>query len=125
MNSAIDSIYIVRAGDTLGKIAQRFYGDPNAYATILEQNNLSSSMPLQVGQKLVIPNTANTAQTLAAPQDEDTVPTAPAGSPVTAQTIETVTVTAQRPWYTDWRLWAGASALLGLWLVFSRREKSR
>ncbi|MEN9221773.1 MAG: BON domain-containing protein, partial [Thermostichus sp. BF3_bins_97] len=50
-----EEIYIVKAGDTLSRIAQQFYGDANAYMRIAQANNISNPNLIQVGQKLRIP----------------------------------------------------------------------
>lgn len=50
-----ERIYTVRAGDTPGAIARRFYGSASKYRLILEANRLSDATGLQVGQKLRIP----------------------------------------------------------------------
>ncbi len=49
--------YTVQAGDSLSKIAKRFYGDANAYMKIFEANTdlLDDPNKIQVGQDLVIP----------------------------------------------------------------------
>lgn len=47
--------YRVKAGDTLGKIAKRFYGDPSRYTLIVNANALANPDKLKVGQELVIP----------------------------------------------------------------------
>lgn len=47
--------YTVARGDTLGKIAARFYGDASRYALIVAANALANPDNLAVGQKLVIP----------------------------------------------------------------------
>src|SRR5206468_5088694 len=48
--------YIVRAGDTLSKIAKDHYGDSNQYIKIFDANRdkLSDPNKIQVGQTLVI-----------------------------------------------------------------------
>jgi nucleoid-associated protein YgaU len=50
-------VYTVSAGDSLGSIALRFYGDMSRYNTIFDANRtvLSSPDSLRVGQRLVIP----------------------------------------------------------------------
>ncbi len=50
--------YTVQAGDTLSKIAQRYYGDASQYTRIFEANRDKLQNPdrIQVGQKLVIPS---------------------------------------------------------------------
>jgi hypothetical protein len=50
--------YTVQAGDTLSKIAQRFYNDASEYDRIFQANRdkLSDPNRIQVGQQLVIPS---------------------------------------------------------------------
>ena len=50
--------YQVVAGDTLSKIAKKFYGDANKYMKIFEANKdqLSDPDKIKVGQTLKIPN---------------------------------------------------------------------
>jgi nucleoid-associated protein YgaU len=49
--------YEVVSGDTLSKIAKKFYGDPELYPQIFEANRdqLNDPNKIQVGQKLRIP----------------------------------------------------------------------
>lgn len=49
--------YVVRRGDTLGKISQRFYGTTRRYMEIYEANRdrMSSPSNISVGQTLIIP----------------------------------------------------------------------
>lgn len=47
--------YIVRKGDYLGKISQRFYGTWKEWRRILDANNLESAKSLREGMELVIP----------------------------------------------------------------------
>jgi len=51
------AVYEVKAGDTLGAIAQRFYGKASLYPKIFEANRdiLSNPDLIKVGQKLKIP----------------------------------------------------------------------
>jgi LysM repeat protein len=65
--------YTVQSGDTLGKIAQRVYGDARKYPLIQQANNLRDPSQIWVGQVLVIP------------------PVGPASSPVTTPTPPTPT----------------------------------
>ena len=48
--------YTVRSGDTLIRIAQRFYGNANGnlYPLIKERNNMTNDN-ITIGQKLIIP----------------------------------------------------------------------
>ena len=50
--------YKVRSGDTLGAIAQRYYGtgSPGAVAKIQKANGMKTPHAIQIGQTLVIPN---------------------------------------------------------------------
>ena len=47
----------VAAGDTLSKIAEKYYGDPSLYPQIFEANRdqLDDPNQIKVGQKLRIP----------------------------------------------------------------------
>ena len=51
------TVYEVKAGDTLGAIAQRFYGKASLYPKIFEANRdiLNNPDLIKVGQKLKIP----------------------------------------------------------------------
>jgi nucleoid-associated protein YgaU len=53
-----EKIYEVVAGDTLSKIAKKFYGDANKYMKIFDANKdqLKDPDKIKVGQKLKIPN---------------------------------------------------------------------
>ena len=55
--NAFTQTYEVKAGDTLGKIAQQFYGDSSLYMQIFEANKNQLKDPNKIfpGQKLVIP----------------------------------------------------------------------
>jgi len=49
--------HVVKAGDTLSKIAEKYYGDASLYPTIFEANRdiLNDPNMIKVGQKLKIP----------------------------------------------------------------------
>lgn len=49
--------YVVRKGDTLSKIAEKYYGDPSLYKDIFEANKNVLKDPNKIfpGQKLRIP----------------------------------------------------------------------
>lgn len=53
----IHGIYVVKAGDTLSKIAKSALDNPNRYMEIFEANRniLSDPDKIQIGQELVIP----------------------------------------------------------------------
>jgi LysM repeat protein len=52
-----ENVYVVQPGDTLGALAQRFYGKASLYPKIFEANRdiLSNPDLIKVGQKLKIP----------------------------------------------------------------------
>jgi len=57
LQSSSGRTYKVKPGDTLSKISQQFFGDPNKYQKIFEANRdkLSDPNKIQVGQELKIP----------------------------------------------------------------------
>jgi len=54
---AYTQYHVVQAGDTLGKIAQKYYGDASLYRTIFDANKDQLKDPNKIfpGQKLRIP----------------------------------------------------------------------
>ncbi|MEL6746586.1 MAG: LysM peptidoglycan-binding domain-containing protein, partial [Pseudomonadota bacterium] len=48
-------IYVVRRGDTLWKIARRYYGSGAAFPRILAANNLTKSARLSIDQRIRVP----------------------------------------------------------------------
>ncbi len=57
-------MYTVKAGDTLSKLAQHYYGDKFTYSRIFDANRdiLDDADKIKVGQKLKIPKIALTAK---------------------------------------------------------------
>lgn len=49
-------IYVVKSGDTLTTIAERFYGDASLDDYLAEINNITDPTALHVGQELIIPD---------------------------------------------------------------------
>ncbi|MBV8817643.1 MAG: LysM peptidoglycan-binding domain-containing protein [Acidobacteriaceae bacterium] len=47
--------YTVKAGDTLSKISQEFYGNANQYMKIAQANGIENPNLIKVGQELEIP----------------------------------------------------------------------
>lgn len=47
--------YTVQSGDTLSKIAKRFYGDPNHYHAIAQASGISNPDHIEVGQEITLP----------------------------------------------------------------------
>lgn len=126
MAAAVETLYRVSAGDSLSKIAQKFYGDANRYTDIARLNNLNPTAVLYIGQPLRLPSVSTdelqevqiTAQRL-----PTTAPASPGGSvvdPVTS--IETVTTTAY-VWWKDWRWYAAIGGVgLALWYFSGKRR---
>ena len=56
-DNAYTQWYVVVKGDTLSKIAERYYGDPSLYRKIFEANRDVIKNPdlIQIGWKLRIP----------------------------------------------------------------------
>jgi len=56
-NNPYTQTYVVQAGDSLSKIAQKYYGDPALYTKIFEANRdlLKDPDKISPGQKLRIP----------------------------------------------------------------------
>ena len=51
-------VYTVKRGDTLGRIARKFYGDAARYPLIVSANRINDPDRLAVGRRLVIPDAA-------------------------------------------------------------------
>ena len=47
--------YTVKSGDTLSKIAKRFYGDANHYHQIAKASGIDNPDKIDVGQQLTLP----------------------------------------------------------------------
>ncbi len=58
-SGSITTTYTIQRGDTLGRIAQRFYGDARKYPVIQRANNISNPSRIWIGQVLVIPALGN------------------------------------------------------------------
>ncbi len=55
INVQSGSTYTVVSGDTLSKIAKRFYGDANHYHQIAQASGISNPDQIDVGQELTLP----------------------------------------------------------------------
>ena len=77
--------YTVKRGDTLGKIAVKFYGDAHKYPVIQRANNIADPSRIWVGQALVIPPMAGVTPTISttAPTPPVTALSSPTVSPAT------------------------------------------
>jgi hypothetical protein len=59
--------YVVRRGDTLGKIASRYYGSSRKFSLIVAANYIADPDRLVVGQKLTIPDDLGAGMAAATP----------------------------------------------------------
>ncbi len=55
INTQSGLTYTVKSGDTLSKIAKRFYGDVNHYHQIAAANGIANPDLINVGQELKLP----------------------------------------------------------------------
>ncbi len=72
--SGTPTAYTVQRGDTLGRIAARFYGDARKYPVIQRANNITNPSRIWVGLVLIIPPVAGS-------QPDSVLPVAPAPLP--------------------------------------------
>ncbi len=123
---AVNTLYTVAIGDSLSKLAAKFYGDPAKYPLIAERNSLQPTSILMIGQRLIIPPAQSQVeevqiQNAARIPDPTVAPTG--GLPQAAGTgIETITTASV--WYKDWRYWAaiGAGAVV-LWYILPKMRR--
>jgi LysM repeat protein len=98
-SAGVPTSYTVQRGDTLGRIAARFYGDASKYPIIQRANNISSPSRIWVGQVLVIPPIAGNTPSQPAPATPapvTPVPTVPT-TPPTPQPVAPVSPVAGGP----------------------------
>lgn len=119
--------HIVQSGDTLSKLAQKYYGNPMSYPTIANANGIREPFIINVGQRLKIPNVpqsnldvdevAVTAQRLPDPRTAS-VPARPAAPPA-------ITTQGWPVWLQDWRVWVGGALIVGglLYLMTNKRGR--
>ncbi|MBE7554695.1 MAG: N-acetylmuramoyl-L-alanine amidase [Anaerolineales bacterium] len=85
--------YTVQRGDTLGRIAQKVYGNAHQYPLIQQANNLANPSNIWVGQVLVIPPLDSTP----APKPVTAVPTTSPITTVPVVTPEPTRITPPQP----------------------------
>ena len=76
IKSPTEQRYIVQEGDTLGSVAQQYYGDPSRFTEIAAASGIQDPNRIEVGQELIIP------------QDQPQMPTAPVAEPVIEEVVE-------------------------------------
>lgn len=86
--------YTVRRGDTLGKIARKFYGHAARFPLIVSANRIADPDKLRIGQRLVIPD-VDAASMAFSPAPPAVATPASAASPA-APSDRTHTLNAQR-----------------------------
>lgn len=84
--------YTVQRGDTLGRIAQKHYGDPHKYPLIQEANNIVDAGRIWVGQSLIIPPLPGTTAPMVSPpattsRPVSSTPVVPTISPITTAPV--------------------------------------
>lgn len=84
-SAGIMTTYTIQRGDTLGRIAARFYGDPRKYPIIQRANNISNPNRIWIGQVLVIPASEDSASSKPVPSTP--TPTTPAPTPTPVPTV--------------------------------------
>lgn len=128
MVAAVETLYRVAAGDSLSKIAAKFYGDGNLYTEIARLNNLNPTATLYIGQPLRLPSVQKEeleeVQVTAQHLPVATTPLSPGGSKIDPTThIETVTVSAY-VWWKDWRWYAAGTGIVFLLLYLNKGKRS-
>ncbi len=80
----LPAVHTVRRGDTLSKIAKKYYGDKKAWPAIAAANNIADANQISVGQRLTIPVRPPADQEPSGPAAPDVVTTPePATEPLT------------------------------------------
>ena len=77
--------YTVKEGDTLGGIAEQYYGDPARFTDIAQASGIDDPNRIEVGQQLTIP------------QDQPQMPTAPVAEPMVEDVVEEQTIAPIQP----------------------------
>jgi LysM repeat protein len=81
--------YTIQRGDTLGRIAAKFYGNARKYPLIQRANNISNPSRIWVGQVIVIPPIANATPVPTVPAPAPSTPVAPPPPPTVSRPTPT------------------------------------
>lgn len=79
-------VYVVKRGDTLGKIAAQFYGKASRFPLIVAANRISNPDRLSVGQRLNIPDAGTATSAFVDPPPE------PPAAAVSSQVLSPATM---------------------------------
>jgi len=94
---APDTVYVVQSGDTLGRIAKKFYGDAHKYPLIQKANNIADAGRIWVGQKLTIPGLPQAQPEPAAADSASSSAPTPTVPPPAVPTVSPITTRPQIP----------------------------
>lgn len=87
--------YTVKRGDTLGRIARKFYGSAARFPLIVSVNRISDPDRLKAGQRLIIPDADAASSAFSSPVAAPAAPATPAAAPA-APSDRTRTLNSQR-----------------------------
>lgn len=116
-----DAIYVVRAGDSLSKIAATYYYNTpltEGVARIAQANGLDPTKPIQIGQRLKIPGGGSLD-----PASENDAPETATRKASTVVPVAKVVPGFPALDLHDWRVWAGGGLVLAalyFWLKGSK-----
>lgn len=84
--------YTIQSGDTLGAIAQKFYGKASKYTEIAEANGMTNPNAIRVGQEIVLPGLSDDeeASAPAPPKPAETQPEIVGDGFFTAETLSEI-----------------------------------
>ncbi len=90
--------YTVKRGDSLSRIAARFYGNARKYPIIQRANNISNPSRIWIGQVLVIPPVGDSPTTpTTPPPPAPPPPTPPRPTPISTPIVPTATPSVPSP----------------------------
>lgn len=107
-------VHRVQLGDTLAHLAKKYYGDELLAHALATVNGISPSAILPVGTTVKIPRRSEIQTSAPALGDASSDPVY-SGPP-----LDTITVKATRPWYSN--PWLLASGALLAYLIFIESE---
>lgn len=113
--------HVVMPGDTLKTLAKQYYDDESLAADLANVNGIAEHAILTAGSKIKIPHKAKLRRPLVKQLGDINT-----DNPQTPQTqVDTITVTAEKPWYlkpTTWILFAAGFGLAYFLLGKKKRD---